>query len=100
MNVVDRCANPECGKPLLYLREGSVYCFEEVDLGNGSGDPSGHRLNHYWLCGECSANHLLERTTDEHILLTSKPSLHFIRRRAAITGRMPLPRYLASGQSS
>jgi hypothetical protein len=90
--MVDHCANPECGKPMLYLREGSIYCFEEIDPGDGSGNPFGHRLKHYWLCGNCSANHLLERTTDKQILLTSRPSLHFIRQPAAITGRMPLSR--------
>jgi len=34
--MVDHCANPECGKSmLLYLREGKIYCFEEVDPGDG-----------------------------------------------------------------
>ncbi len=75
-------------------REGSIYCFEEIDPGDGSGNPFGHRLKHYWLCGNCTAIHLLEQTTDEQILLTSKPSLHFIRQPTAITGRMPLSRQL------
>jgi hypothetical protein len=86
--MIDRCANPGCGKPMLYLRAGEIYCFEEIDSGDGSGNPFGHRLEHYWLCGNCSADHLLERTTDKQIVLTSRPSLHFIRQPAAIRGSM------------
>jgi hypothetical protein len=77
---------------MLYLREGAIYCFEEIDRGDESRNPFRHRLKHYWLCGNCCASHLLERTTDKQILLTSRPSLHFIRQPAAIRRRIPLPR--------
>jgi len=86
--MVDRCANPECGKPMLYLREGAIFCFEEIDPGDESGNPFGHRLKHYWLCGDCAANHLLERTPERQILLTSKPAVHCIRQPAPIPGKM------------
>ena len=67
--MVDHCANPECGKPLLYLRDGVVYCFEEIDVGQVSSNPFGHRLKHNWLRGNCSISHLQERT-DEQVFLT------------------------------
>jgi hypothetical protein len=82
--MVDHCANPECGKPMLYLSEGTIYCFEEIDPGDESGNPFRHRINHHRLCGNCCASHLLERTTDKQMLLTSRPSLHFIRQPTAI----------------
>ncbi len=59
--MIAKCANPECGAPFRYLREGRIF---QVDL-----DPAGHRvvgpflisdaglphrLEHFWLCGTCA----------------------------------------------
>jgi hypothetical protein len=77
-NVVDYCANPKCMKPLLYLREGTVYIFEITD-----GDDSArstHQLQHYWLCGECSMDHRLERTAKREVRLIAKQPQLFVRR--------------------
>lgn len=56
--MVNSCANPECAKPLHYLREGRVFVF---DAGSDS-DSHIHRLMHYWLCGVCSQTMRLEKT--------------------------------------
>jgi hypothetical protein len=75
--VVDYCANPNCMKPLLYLREGTVYIFEITD-----GDDSArshHQLQHYWLCGECSMDHRLERTAKREVRLVAKQPQRFVR---------------------
>lgn len=57
--MVKNCANPQCAKPLHYLREGRVFVFEaKVSSEHGSM----HQLEHYWLCGECSRTLRLEKT--------------------------------------
>jgi hypothetical protein len=80
--MVDYCANPRCMKPLHYLREGTIYIFEVPDV--ESDDPNGHRLEHYWLCGDCAATHLLERTANCEVRLAPKGSLRFVRRRRPV----------------
>ncbi len=57
--MVDYCANPGCARPLKYLRDGQIYIF---DVGSSHGDPGAKRirhLEHYWLCGACSASLIL-----------------------------------------
>lgn len=57
--MLKKCANPKCAKTLHYLREGRVFVFEsKVDCG----DSTVHRVEHYWLCGDCSRTLRLERT--------------------------------------
>jgi hypothetical protein len=58
--MLDRCANPQCAKPLRYLREGRIFVFDSLPPDAGSGP--GHRLKHFWLCGECSQTMVLEKT--------------------------------------
>jgi hypothetical protein len=57
--MVDYCANPRCARPLKYLRDGKIYIF---DVGSVQGVPGAKRmrhLEHYWLCGTCSASMVL-----------------------------------------
>ena len=56
--MVKNCATPKCAKPLHYLREGRIFVF---DAESDSGKPI-HRMEHYWLCGECSKTMRLEKT--------------------------------------
>lgn len=54
--MVNCCANANCGKPLLYLREGRIFLFEvATGLRDSNGIPE-RRLEHFWLCGACSEN--------------------------------------------
>jgi len=57
--MVKHCANPSCGKPLHYLREGRIFVFETKESEN---DGTIHRLEHFWLCGTCSQTFRLEKT--------------------------------------
>jgi hypothetical protein len=60
--MLKSCANPQCAKPLHYLRDGRVFVFDAVltsDEGNGT---KAHRMEHFWLCGDCSETMMLERT--------------------------------------
>jgi hypothetical protein len=72
--MISNCANPGCGKPLVYLREGRVFIFE-VSAGNS--DASGkrlRRLEHFWLCGACSQ--ILTLTHDvEGVHIVSRPAI-------------------------
>jgi hypothetical protein len=62
--MVSNCANPECGVPLRYLRDGRLFQFEIRSLGNNTAQNE-HRAAapkkrprqvwHYWLCGACSS---------------------------------------------
>lgn len=76
---MDYCANPNCKKPLHYLREGTVYIFEV----NDPGIRSTHQLEHYWLCGECSIEHRLERPLNSEPRLVPKQPQRFVRRPVA-----------------
>jgi len=62
--MVNNCANPKCGKPLHYLREGQIFVF---DVPSGSVDAKGkrtRRLEHFWLCGECSQTMMMRQSTE------------------------------------
>jgi hypothetical protein len=52
-DMVSQCANPDCGRELHYLRDGKVYQFV---LSTKTGM---ERLEHFWLCGECSKTTIL-----------------------------------------
>lgn len=83
--MVDYCANPHCSKPLLYLREGAVYLFEVTDSDGEASARRTHRLEHYWLCGDCSLTHRLERTANGELRLIPKREQRFVRHPRATT---------------
>jgi hypothetical protein len=65
-----RCANPECSKELLYLREGSLQLLElEPDSADQGWQDDGAfamkplRSKFFWLCGECSKTHFVKQWT-------------------------------------
>jgi hypothetical protein len=62
--MVSNCANPNCGKPLHYLREGRIYVF---DVPVGTDDVNGkrtRRLEHFWLCGTCAQTMVVQQSSD------------------------------------
>ena len=50
--MVSHCANPQCLKPLHYLREGKVFLFTGRNTSKWKSTLP--RLEHYWLCGACA----------------------------------------------
>jgi hypothetical protein len=69
-NSATRCANPQCSKELLYLREGSLQLLElEADSDDQSPEDDGSfamkplRGKFFWLCGECSKTHFVKQWT-------------------------------------
>ena len=60
--MLAKCANPTCSTPLIYLREGKVFMVENP--ADSKIRPQGPilakpkpaaRVEHFWLCGPCSA---------------------------------------------
>ena len=64
--MVSNCANPNCGTPLRYLRDGRLYQFEvrAVSKADSQDSPPKRRplrqVWHYWLCGACSSSMTLQ----------------------------------------
>ncbi|MFT4113831.1 hypothetical protein [Silvibacterium sp.] len=63
-SMLNSCANPECAKPLHYLREGRIFVFDAVRTAGQEDGLKAHRMEHYWLCGDCSQSLALERTVN------------------------------------
>jgi uncharacterized protein YcsI (UPF0317 family) len=72
--MVNQCANPKCGKPLHYLREGRIFVFDLPDPNVAFPAPGGRarRLQHFWLCGQCSETMVMEQTSDMQIRVAFK----------------------------
>lgn len=57
--MISKCANPECGIPLHYLRHGRIFRFDTVGRTSDILPPfakTPERVAHYWLCGHCCCN--------------------------------------------
>jgi hypothetical protein len=68
--MVKNCANPKCAKPLHYLREGRIFVF----AADSDSDKPIHRMEHFWLCGDCSQTMRLEKAR-QGVRIVVKPSL-------------------------
>jgi hypothetical protein len=87
--MVSKCANPECSTPFQYFREGKLF---QVDVGGlGGATPAApqlaagkklHRVEHYWLCGACSAKLTLAYEPATGVV-TVPLKVHAVRRAAA-----------------
>jgi hypothetical protein len=70
--MVNHCANPQCCKPLHYLREGRVYVFDVTHQPAGAGDRPARRMEHFWLCGACSEMFFLEQIEDRSVRISPR----------------------------
>jgi hypothetical protein len=72
--MVNQCANPKCGKPLYYLREGRIFVFDLPDPNVPVPAPGrrARRLQHFWLCGACSETMVVEQAGDTQIQVVVK----------------------------
>jgi hypothetical protein len=79
-NMLSRCANSECCKPFLRLREGKLFLIE-TDRITGRRESVIPRfvrtrrmkrcVEHYWLCDECAAQWTLVYDKDRGIGVAS-----------------------------
>lgn len=62
--MLSRCANSQCGKPFLRLRDGKLFLVETDRVakpGESTAPPfvrargQQRQVEHYWLCDECAA---------------------------------------------
>src|ERR1700722_12007681 len=85
-HMINNCANPRCAKPLHSLREGRIFVFHLPNSARTAAREKGsHHLEHFWLCGECAQQFLVERKGEmEHgvrLVPRSKVSKAFLCRR-------------------
>jgi hypothetical protein len=74
--MVNHCANPECCKPLHYLREGRIFVFDVPDpLAPTRNGKVVRRMEHFWLCGDCSDAYTLEQN-EKIVSISPKPIRH------------------------
>jgi hypothetical protein len=60
--MLSKCANPSCSTQLVYLREGKVFRMENPSQAEKPAEEQANkpkparRVEHFWLCGPCSAD--------------------------------------------
>jgi hypothetical protein len=67
--MVSQCANPDCGAPFLYLREGKLFVIPRP------GFSARHsRVEYFWLCGNCSGKLKIASSRDCGVRLAPWPA--------------------------
>jgi hypothetical protein len=73
-----QCANPQCSKELLYLREGRLWLLELESHADDQFRPDDGAFamrslpsTFFWLCGECAKTHIVKRWTPSGLVLES-----------------------------
>jgi hypothetical protein len=73
------CANPQCSKELLYLREGTLRLLElepdsddQLRPDDGAFAMRSLPSKYFWLCGECTKTHIVKRWTTSGVVLVSR----------------------------
>ena len=75
--MISKCGNPACAIPLDY-RQGRFFRFRKNHLA-GAEPVNAHSVQHFWLCGPCSAIYTLECQRDVGVVI----KLHIERLRKA-----------------
>jgi len=75
--MLNKCANPSCSTQLVYLREGKIFMMESSSsLRETKAVPQSpekaRRVEHYWLCGPCSAEMTLAYDRQRGIQIVPK----------------------------
>ena len=77
--MLSRCANTQCSKPFLRLREGKLFLVETSRLakpGESASPPfvrarqQQRQVEHYWLCDECAGIWTLVYDKERGLALT------------------------------
>jgi hypothetical protein len=51
--MLSHCANPQCRKPFLRLREGRLFLVQRQSATEQGSTTQ--QVEHFWLCGQCSS---------------------------------------------
>jgi hypothetical protein len=75
--MLSKCANPSCSTPLVYLREGKIFMMEQSHSPQMRPESPvlvkpNSRVEHFWLCGPCSAEMTLTYDSEQGIRLVPK----------------------------
>jgi hypothetical protein len=78
--MLSRCANSQCGKPFLRLREGKLFLVETGRV-TKAGEPAvpplvrarprQRHVEHYWLCDDCAIDWTLVCDGDQGVILAA-----------------------------
>jgi hypothetical protein len=88
-SLATQCANPQCSKELLYLREGRLALLDMESHANDQPRPDDGAFamrslpsRFFWLCGECTKTYVVKRWTTSGLVVVlrnrtgkSKPGL-------------------------
>ena len=88
-SLATQCANPECSKELLYLREGRLALLDMESHANDQPRPDDGAFamrslpsRCFWLCGDCTKTYVVKRWTTSGLVVVlrnrtgdSKPDL-------------------------
>ncbi len=85
--MLSHCANSQCSKPFLNLREGKLFVVEaDTKTQNQPASPfvrvkpRQQKLEHYWLCDECAAHWTLVSHQVQGIEMTPlRKPMHTVR---------------------
>jgi hypothetical protein len=72
--MVNNCANPQCNKPLHYLRDGRIFVFDVASARLGPDGKRLRNLEHYWLCGDCAPSMIVEWSAEMGVSVQAKQS--------------------------
>ncbi|HET9363899.1 MAG TPA: hypothetical protein VFP71_02825 [Candidatus Angelobacter sp.] len=73
MPMLSKCANPSCSNRLVYLREGKIFMMEAAPSQTGPAAPkTSNRIEHFWLCGTCSAEMTLAYDRQQGVKVVPK----------------------------
>jgi len=74
-SLATHCANPQCSKELLYLREGRLAMLDleshanDQRLDDGSFAMRSLPSSLFWLCGECTKTYVVKRWTNAGLVV-------------------------------
>lgn len=78
--MIAKCANPECGAPFRYLREGRLFQVDRDPAGRRTVGPFlisegglPHHLEHFWLCGGCALRMTLAIDAERGVVTVPLP---------------------------
>jgi hypothetical protein len=74
--MVSNCANPNCKKPLHYLREGKVFLFSRKNSSKQNSKTL-QVMEHYWLCGKCANEWTLAMDAEHGVQLLERKRRRF-----------------------
>ena len=74
--MLSKCANPSCSTSLVYLREGKIFMLEvlprAVAVESTDMRKAASRVEHFWLCGPCSAQLTLAYDSQQGVRVVPK----------------------------